>query len=335
MRYFVELLFIACLLSVSYVHPSYAGFGEALYLSENPPAEHRGDHKGGRRAGPRGDSGGDHSEHRAAPVKKFYLNLHDLSDNAKAYVMRPDGKMAEGKLSHDEGAWTVTFDTKPMDGSMDGIFNVYVVDKEVIDGTLLIKVAKMNVINHSCGWGHKYKFDKERLKPKQLDAIPLEIVGSELWNKNFHTSTMSGDNFVFSVLHNGKPVEGAAVRMRTQSGWVKMLRTGNDGKGSVQLIRDYYPENWTDFKARKKGNLLFTAEYEIEEKGTFEDSKYNKIRLITTLPWKYQPQRKEYTSYVYGISITTLFALVVGLGVYIHRQRRKKPYREVMFDEKD
>ena len=330
MRYPVGLFFIACLLSLNYVHPSYAGFGEALYLSENPPAEHRGDHNAGQRGG-----GGDHSEHRAAPVKKFYLNIHDLSDNTKVYIVRPDGSMAEGRLSHEEGPWSVTFGTKPMDGSLEGIFNVYVVNKQIVNGTLLVRTAKMNIINHSCQWGHKYKFDKERQRPKNLQEIPLEIVGHDLWDGYFHTHTMSGDNLAFSVLKDGTPAKNASLRLETQTGWVKILKTGNDGKGSVQLVRDYYPDKWKNFKARKKGYLLLTAEYEIKEKGEFEGMKYSKVKLITTFPWKYQPQREEYTSYAYGLSIAVLFAIVAGLAVYIHRERRKKPYREVVFDEKD
>lgn len=315
---------------------------EAMFLSENPPSGYSGDHKehrGGERSAKKegqreGQRGSDHSEHRATPVKKFYLNIHDLSDSAKAYVLRPDGSITEGRLSHDEGAWSIAFDTKPMDGSMDGVFNVYVVDKQVSDGMLLIRVAKMNAINHSCGWGHKYKFDKERQRPKHLDSIPLEIVGHDLWNSYFHTQTMSGDKFVFSVLHNGKPVS-ASVKVRTQSGWMKMFKTDDDGKGSFQLIRDYYPEKWNDFKARKRSSFVITAEHEVDEKGMYEGKSYNRIKLVTTFTWRYQPQRSEYTSYAYGLGIAVAFAIAGGLAVYIHRERRKRPYREVRFNEKN
>lgn len=311
-------------------------YAEAMILSENPPVEYSGDHKehrGGERRGRREGQDGEHSEHRATPVKKFYLNIHDLSDSAKAYVLRPDGSILEGRLSHEEGAWTVTFDTKPMDGSMDGVFNVYVVDKQVSGETLLIRVAKINVINHSCGWGHKYRFHKERLMPKHLDSIPLEIVGYDLWNSYFHTQTMSGDRFVFSVLYYGRPVK-AAVTVRTQSGWMKMLKTDDNGQGMFQIIRDYYPDKWSDFKARKRSGLILRAEYEADEKGVYEGRQYNKVKIVTTLPWKYQPQRREYTSYAYGLGIAVAFAIAGGFAIYIHRERRKRPYREVRFNEK-
>jgi hypothetical protein len=320
--------------------PPHAKSGEAMFLSENPPSgysgghkEHKSEEKSGKKGRQRG-GGGEHSEHRAVPVKKFYLNIHDLPDSAKAYVLRPDGSMSEGRLSHDEGAWTVTVDTKPMDGSMDGVFNVYVVDKQVSDGTLLVRVAKMNAINHSCGWGHKFKFDKERQRPKNLDSIPLEIVGHDLWNGYFHTQTMSGDNFVFSVLRDGRPVK-ANVRVRTQSGWVKTMKTDEEGKGGFQIIRDYYPEKWNDFKARKKSGFVITAEYEADEKGVYEGSRYDRVKFVTTLPWRCQPQRSEYASYAFGLAIAAAVAIAAGLAVYIHRERRRRPYREVKFDEKD
>lgn len=296
---------------------------EAMYLSENPPTAHYHGH-GERRNGRRDGGTGNHSEHRATPVKKIYLNIPDLSDNAEAYVMRPDGTITEGIVNHYEGMWSVTFDTKPMDGSMDGIFNVYVVDKQVVGNTLLIMVAKMHVINHSCGWGHKFKFDKERQRPKHFDTIPLEIVGYELWDKNFHIKTTSGDNLVFLVLHNGSPAEAVTMGIKTQSEWIKTFQTGNDGKASVQLIRDYYPERWSDFNARKRGNLLVTAEYDLDESGTFEGIPYTSVKLVSTFPWRYRPQRREYTSYAYGLGIAALVAVVSGVCIYTRRMRNKR-----------
>lgn len=326
MKWFITIFFVLFLVSSVYPLPSQAISEEAIYLLEKPPDGHGGDHKGGHRVGEES-----HSEHRATPLKKLYLNIHDLSGNAKAYVLRPDGSVIEGRLSHEDGAWSVTFDTKPMDGSMDGVFNLYIMDKQVSDETLLIRVAKMNVINHSCGWGHKFRFDKERQRPKWLDLIPLEIVAYDLWNGYFHTQTMSGDKIIFSVLYNGRPVS-ASVKVRTQSGWMKMLKTDDNGKGMFQIIRDYYPDKWNDFKAGKRSSFIITAEFGKDENGFYEGRRYKRVKIVTTLPWKYQPQRKEYTSYAYGLGITVAFAIAGGLAVYIHRERRKRPYREVRFE---
>lgn len=313
--------------TVSASYGSAAGFGEGLSLSETPPSDHKGGkHKPGR-------GGGDaHSEHRAEPVKKFYLNTHSISDSAQAYIVRPDGTLTDGKLTHGEDGWSISVDTKPMNKESDGIFNVYVVDRELVDETLVVKVAKLNVINHSCGWGHEYKFDEERQRPKSLPSIPLEIVGNGLWNESFHSSNMSGETLNYSVLYNGTPADGAKMKVVTQSGWMKMLRTDSQGNASFQLIRDYYPEKWIEFNSRKRGNFMLTAEYEVDEVGEFSGSRYSKMRMISTLPWRYYPQKDEYSSYAYGLSIGVAFALVSGLGVYIHRKRNSRPYREVRFD---
>jgi hypothetical protein len=295
---------------------SQGGIEEAIYLSDVPPEGHNLGHGSSQR------HGGDHSEHRASPFRKVYLNTHELSDDAEAIVLRPDGTFKKVPLSHDEEGWSVKIDMRPMDGSLDGIFNLYVIDKGLRDGRLLIRIAKANIINHSCGWGHKFKFDKERLRPKSLDTIPLEIVGYDMWDRNFHRKTASGERFRFSVLRNGRPLK-AHVKIRTGSGWVKTLTTEEDGTGSFQLIRDYYPERWSDFNARNTSSFILTAEYEADEEGIYKGRVYKKIRIITTLPWKYQTGRIEYTSYAYGLLMFTLFSLLAGLVVFIYRQRHK------------
>ncbi|GAB4408457.1 MAG: hypothetical protein OHK0032_03840 [Thermodesulfovibrionales bacterium] len=287
---------------------------EALFLSERPPSGHEG--HGSRRLP------SEHSEHRASPVKRFYLNLHELSEDARAFVLRPDGSIKEATLNHDEGVWVVSFDTKPMDGSMDGIFNLYVIDKQMIDKTLLIRIAKMNVINHSCGWGHKFKFDKERLRPKYNDSVPLEVVAYDLWDRNFHSRSASGDRLLLSVLSYGKPVK-ADLRVRTEGGWMKSMKTDDDGRASFQLIREYYTERWRDFNSRKRTGLMITAQYEVQENGFYKGQPYERIRLITSLPWRYQVSRAEYSSYAYGLLILTIFSVASGLAVYLYRQRRR------------
>lgn len=336
-RFFFNLIVI--LFNLFFYIPSFAGINsmgdfpaEYMYLSETPPVDHSRGHKGGHKAEHRVGEG-EHSEHRATPLKKFYLNIHDMSDSAQAYVLQPDGSMSEGKLDHKDGAWSLTFSTKPMDGTMDGVFNVYVVDKQVIDGILVVRVAKMSAINHSCGWGHKYKYDKDRLNPKALNLMPLEIVGHGLWDKNFHVKTMSGDTLSFNLLSYGRPVNDATVIIRTQSGWEKRLKAGDKGNIQVQLIRDYYPERWSSFNRSNRGSFILTVIHEWDEKGEFSGKGYSRVRVESTFPWRYQPQRREYTSYAYGLSVMTLFALFLGAGVYIYRKRRKIPHREVMFDE--
>lgn len=309
------------------------GNGGALMLSETPPAGHGEAH--GKRPG-RGSRGGaeSHAEHRATAERTWYLNLHDLQPDAEAMILRPDGSRAAGSLSHGRDGWSFVVDTKPIDGSLDGVFNLYVIDRSVQDGVLAVRTAKANMINHSCGWGHKFKFDQERLRPRTDSAAPLEIVADSLWDRNFHSKTMSGDVLSVQILRNGAPAPGATVSFTTGSGWTKTVTADENGKASVQLIRDYYPEKWSLFEARKRGTVLVTAGVEEMEKGVFAGARYNRTRLVATLPWRYAPQRREYSSYGYGLGIAALFAVASGAGIFVFRERRKRPVREVTFDER-
>jgi len=305
------------------------GAGAALVLSETPPGRHGGAH--GRAQG-KGEEQA-HSEHRAGPEKTWYLNRHDLAPDAAAYIVRPDGTVAEGKLEHGGNGWAFKVDTLPMDGTQDGIFTLYVVDRIVADNMLQIRVAKANMINHSCGWGHQFKFDKERHRPKSLAWIPLELVGNDLWDASFHSKTMSGDRIAWTVLDNGAASGNIPVTFTTASGWSRTVETDEDGTASVQLIRDYYPERWIDFDARKKNGLVITAVREYDEQGELDGQSYGTVRIVSTLAWKYQPARADYRSYAFGLGVTALVAVASGAGVYAYRGRRRKPFEEAEPDD--
>jgi hypothetical protein len=253
----------------------------------------------------------------------------DLSPDARAFILRPDGSLAEGAIEHGEHGCSFTVDLKPVDGSLDGVFSLYVVDRSVSGDELLVRIAKAYLINHSCGWGHAFKFDAARLRPPSLASIPLEITGTGLWDANFHSKTMSGDRPVWSVLAFGEAAPGASLSLRTATGWSRTVETDAAGSASVQLIRDYYPERWTDFDARKRGALLLTAARVSDEPGEHQGRRYAKVRMISTLPWRYLPARSEYTSYAYGLGVAVFAAATAGVGVYAYRERRKRPYREV------
>jgi len=332
LKHFMLLVCSVIALALFPLRTSMAGHaaGEVLYLSEQPPSDHGNAHG---RQGKRGNEQG-HGEHRASAERTWYLNLHDLHPGAEAVVLRPDGKRAKGLLSHGKDGWSFVVDTKPLDGSLDGFFNLYVIDRNVSEGTLIVRAPKANMVNHSCGWGHKFKFDEERFRTKYDEAMPLEIVAENLWDRNFHSKTMSGDRLQVNVLRNGRPAPKAQVSFRMGSGWTKTVEADNDGKAAVQLIRDYYPETWSLFDARKFSTVLVTASIEEQQKGLYEGRAYARTRLIATLPWRYVPQRAEYTSYAFGLGIASLFAVASGGGIYAFRARRKKAFQEVDFDER-
>jgi len=78
---------------------------------------------------------------------------------------------------------------------------------------------------------------------------------------------------------------------------------------------------------------MVTAEYEADLKGSYQNKSYDRTSYIATLPWKYSPSRQDYSSYSFGLLIGSLSLTVSGIGVYAYRERRKKPYKRITFDE--
>jgi hypothetical protein len=222
----------------------------------------------------------------------------------------------------------------PMDdGPLHGPNNIYVVDQQVKDGVLEVRTAKWLTIHHSCGWGHDYRNDPERLKANSLESVPLDIVVENLWDGNFHNALHSGDELAIHVLSYGKPVPGATVTITSEKGWTKRKRTDADGIARVQLIRDYYPATWQVFKRTELGKLALTAELTDEKASSYKGKAVGKTHYITSFSWKYTPASEDYNSYSYGLLIGSLGFLGSGFGVYQYRLKRRKPKKTVIFDE--
>ncbi|MFH2045852.1 MAG: hypothetical protein ABIK92_11985 [Pseudomonadota bacterium] len=276
------------------------------------------------------------SEHRPLPFRHYRLKSKIPYGSLQAFVRHPDGQLSIARLQKEEkGEMNVSFKTPLGDGPMHGIHTLYVVDQQIEGNRLLVRTAKWHTIHHSCGWGHGYKYDKDRTITKPLADVPLEISCLELWDGNFHSRVQSGDRLRFRVFSYGAPVAGANIRLISGKGWIKHEVTGKDGTAEFQLVRDYYPKNWKYFDSRHRERFTVVTEYESPSQGQFSGKDYSSVRYISSIPWTYIPSRKEYTSTAFGLSIGLLIIAIGALGFYIYRERRRRPYREVMFDEKD
>jgi len=272
------------------------------------------------------------SEHRPVPKRTYHFNEHRRLADIKAYVRRPDGSVIEPEL-HLGVNPSLSFPTPFGDGPVHGGNNVYVVEQGVDNNIFVIRTAKWITMHHSCGWGHDGKFDETLINPQPLDSIPFEIVVDELWDPNFHARVTSGNRLRIRVLSFGLPVENARVTLTTDKGWSKSVVTEKDGVASVQMIRDYYPSSWTEFHRTHRGKFLVTAQYDADQQGTYKGKPYERISYVTTHPWKYSPSERDYSSYSYGLLVGTLVMTVSGVGVYAYRERRKRPYKGIVFDE--
>jgi hypothetical protein len=287
---------------------------------------------GSGHAGHGGGSGKFESEHRPLPVRTYQILPKQLLPEARAMMLQADGTATDLAV---ETCHTNVFSVKlPMDdGPLHGPNNIYVVDQQVKDGVLEVRTAKWLTIHHSCGWGHDYRNDPERLQANNLESAPLDIVVENLWDGNFHNALHSGDELVIHVFSYGKPVAGATVTITSEKGWTKRKKTDADGIVRVQLIRDYYPATWQVFKRTQLGKLALTAELTEEKASSYKGKAVDKIHYLTSFSWKYVPASDDYNSYSYGLLIGSLGFLGSGFGVYQYRLKRRKPKKTVIFDE--
>ncbi|MBI5556409.1 MAG: hypothetical protein HY885_02085 [Deltaproteobacteria bacterium] len=316
-----------------FANPSRANTIQPLALSLQAPAPSGGadcDHDAPAAGGGRGPV--QESEHRPQPRRTYWLNSDDLASGATACVLRPSGKI--DRLEADfKATSSISFATPLGDGPFHGANNVYVTDQRVQDHELVIRTAKWTTLHHNCGWGHKHKFDLLRIMAQSCEAVPLEIVVQDLWDANFHSRVTSGDVLRIMVMSAGRTVSGAVVTLTSENGWRKKVITDNDGRASLQLIRDYYPRRWTEFSRKHRANFTLEAEYGEERGGMHNGQPYDRVRSISTYSWHYEPARQDYSSWSAGLLIAALSMTISGFGVFLYRDRRRKPYRKVKIDE--
>ena len=275
------------------------------------------------------------SEHGAKPERKYWLTTTENDLKLEGFLMMPEGGEKEIKIeSKPQEGYLVSFQSPWGDGEQHGANNVYVINKKVIDNVLYIRTAKWITIHHSCGWGHGRKYDEKRHTALSAEKVPFEIVPQVLWDDKFHVRTKTGDQLKVFAYAYGKPVQKAKISVISEHEWQKTMTANEDGSVEFQMIRDYYPRDWQRFHSSHRSFMFFQAEYESPEKGEYEGKPYDKIKMTTTLPWKYSPAQDDYASYSSGLTVGGIFFILTLGGVLFYRERRKKPFLEFDFEKK-
>lgn len=293
----------------------------SLFQQEKAPG------RGGRGAQGSHSGGGDESEHVAVPLRRYLLSGGNLasSASASAYVLRPDGTVDKAQLVSDaEGPRVeVATSTDEPHEPVHGANSVYVVDEQLAEGARVVRTAKWVALHHSCRWGHPYKHQPERHILRGLPEAQLDIIGESLWDGNFHIKTASGDELALQVLFKGAPLAGATVSLRSEKGWTRQLTTDAQGRVSAQLVQDALPAPGELFSRDRRSRLLITASHEYLEAGTMDGQPYERVKLVTTMPWRYSAPRSAYASRAWGLGVTLLVVFTVGGAVFLFRERRK------------
>ena len=251
----------------------------------------------------------------SAAVLSSEFNLIDAKGNRSQVGLMPMAGLAHANFEFEEK----------------GFYNAYLARESVQDGVLRVQLAKAELLNGSCCTKVK-DVDPAQLKAISDSALPLEIVREHKPDEKLFTRMVSGDKISFTVNRLGKPLPGVPVTMLTQQGWQKKAVSDENGRVEFTLIRDYFPA-WNDFKRRTKETFVVVAETEVAESGARQGQNYAKVAYQATLSGKYAPTPYDYKSYAWGLGVAVFVLAFGGLGVYLYRRRRVKPFQEVRFDE--
>lgn len=243
------------------------------------------------------------------------ISLLDAKGNRSTIVQTPVNGLAHAKSEFSEL----------------GFYNAYLARESLADGVKRVQLAKAELLKGSCC------MKTGDVDPAQMMAIsdpglPLEIVREHEPDEKLFTRITSGDKIKFTVNRQGKPTAGVAVTMLTQQGWQKKAVSNADGQVEFTMIRDYFPA-WSDFKRRTKETFLVVAEVEEVASGTYDGRPYAKVAYQATLSGRYAPSPYDYKSYAWGLGISVFVLAFGGLGVYLYRRRRLRPFKEVRFNE--
>lgn len=301
---------------------------DPLWLSSDPP---KGSRRMGRsHGGPVEVRNGVHYKHlwlRQGEVPTEATYVREIQEAPKLLLLDTAGKISEKGFEDKarSGSLNASF---PMPA--EGFYNAYVTLQRLDGDVREVTIAKAEVLKHSCREGHDNI--QEKMSPRHNGDIPLEIVRDRRPKEDFHARLGYGDRVSFTVLRNGAPLPGARVVLTSGQGWSKGGLSDAAGQVEYAMIRDYYPP-WNLFEKRHAQPYLVRAFYTVPQEGELEGEPYRSIRYQASFSGNYYPSPNDYESYAYGLTFG-LFALVAtGLGIYLYRQRRNRPYREVRFHE--
>lgn len=213
----------------------------------------------------------------------------------------------------------------------EGYYNAYLNIRSTKGDTLFVKIAKAELLSHSCRNGHHKK-----LEARPVNTYP-KVSEFEMYRKrhpyeDFHYFTFSGGDETFKTIYLGKPVSGAKVRINTEKGWSKTMLSNEDGEVNTEFIQDYFSE-WKELEHRKIFYYMIEAEYIIKNSVNYKGKDYSYIHYTLTMSDGYRPSKTMYSSMVWGL-IVFVITLVVSIGgIFIYKERRKKPYKEITFKE--
>jgi len=253
-----------------------------------------------------------------------YICLDDKTDY-ELTLMSPEGNKEKIEIVTDSICYA------KFELNEEGYYNTYLTIKKAVGDTLYVNIAKAELLNHSCRNGHHKRLEARpvRTYPKIID---FEMIRSRNPHEDYHYFTSSGSEEVFKVIYDGKPRSGVKVTLNTEKGWSKTFVTDENGEINAQFIQDYFSK-WQELNNREIYYYMLKADYTTKKDIHYKGKDYSYVHYTLTMSDGYRPARTMYASMVWGL-IVFLIALIASVaGIFIYKERRKRPYKEIKFNE--
>ncbi|MEN8187957.1 MAG: hypothetical protein ABFR05_12580, partial [Bacteroidota bacterium] len=192
-------------------------------------------------------------------------------------------------------------------------------------------IAKAELLSHSCRNGHH-----KRLEARPVRSYPeiteFEIIRQRNPHEDYHYFTSSGNTETYKAIYEGKPLSDVKVKINTEKGWSKTHSTNKNGELKTQFIQDYFSD-WQELNTRQIYYYMLEADYTLKKDIQYKGKDYRYIHYTLTMSDGYRPSTLMYSSMVWGLIVFLITMVASIAGIFIYKERRKRPYKEIKFNE--
>jgi hypothetical protein len=253
---------------------------------------------------------------------------HDFK-NAVVYIRDIDHVVTEYNMTGEKISFTPVYK---------GGYRLYFEQKSVYDGVLHVNLSSLRVYNKEGNISQSLlkeirgKTNDSHYDHEPLTQLPFELIMEKPIKKHhINCCLYSGDIVPFSIYYKGELQKDIPLRVSMESGWNNVVQPDAEGLVSFEIPRNTYAEIEKDKKHSEK--MIVEASYDVNESGEYGGESYYSIHYVMTLPLSFAPSPLEYESRTLGFATAIGVMLVVSLGLYYNRRRKRKTPKEIYFDE--
>lgn len=212
-----------------------------------------------------------------------------------------------------------------------GNYTAYLRQSRIADGMREVDIARAQIVFSQRL--EKRDPDPAARPPVFGDTAELDLTRERLSGEKAYTRLTPGNRVVFTVRSRGEPAAGVPVTLVTQKGWRKTERSDAEGHAVFTLIREDFP-SWTSILRRSSWSTWLAVAERIDPAPGVENGvSFERTRLRATLAGRTYPAPSDYRSQAIGLGIIGAVTALCGIGIFLYRERRARPFREVRFDE--